>query len=40
MFDIKNLSRLIKLGETPESMNAFWKFDKAVFADGALTTLQ
>jgi AhpD family alkylhydroperoxidase len=39
MFDMKNLSRLKKLDQNaPESMKAFWAFDKAVFADGALTT--
>ncbi|MBB3148488.1 AhpD family alkylhydroperoxidase [Phyllobacterium trifolii] len=41
MFDMKNLNRLKKLDENaPDSMNAFWKFDKAVFADGALTGQQ
>lgn len=41
MFDMKNLSRLKKLDEhAPDSMKAFWAFDKAVFANGALTTQQ
>jgi AhpD family alkylhydroperoxidase len=41
MFDMKNLSRLKKLDENaPEAMKAFWAFDKAAFADGALTGLQ
>ncbi|MFC7396906.1 carboxymuconolactone decarboxylase family protein [Chelatococcus sp. GCM10030263] len=40
MFDMKNLSRLKKLDENaPEAMKAFWAFDKAAFADGALTGL-
>jgi len=39
MFDMKNLSQLKKLDEhAPESMQAFWAFDKAVFADGALSS--
>lgn len=38
MFDMKNLSRLKKLDENaPDAMKAFWAFDKAAFADGALT---
>ncbi len=38
MFDMKNLSRLKKLDENaPEGMKAFWAFDKAAFAQGALT---
>ena len=41
MFDMKNLSRLKKLDEhAPATMKAFWAFDKAVFAEGALTTQQ
>jgi AhpD family alkylhydroperoxidase len=41
MFDMKNLSRLKKLDENaPDSMKAFWAFDKAVFAAGALTVQQ
>lgn len=38
MFDMKNLSRLKKLDEhAPDVMNAFWAFDKAAFAEGALS---
>jgi AhpD family alkylhydroperoxidase len=41
MFDMKNLGRLKKLDElAPDAMKAFWAFDKAVFAGGALTTQQ
>ncbi|WP_449470079.1 carboxymuconolactone decarboxylase family protein [Sphingobium chungangianum] len=41
MFDMKNLSRLKKLDENaPDAMKAFWAFDKAAFADGALTAQQ
>lgn len=41
MFDMKNLSRLKKLDENaPGTMKAFWAFDKAVFAEGALTVQQ
>src|SRR5258706_4291604 len=41
MFDMKNLNRLKKLDEnSPDSMKAFWAFDKAVFAGGALTVQQ
>jgi AhpD family alkylhydroperoxidase len=41
MFDMKNLNRLKKLDENaPDSMEAFWAFDKAVFAGGALTVQQ
>src|SRR5258705_6004824 len=41
MFDMKNLNRLKKLDENaPDSMKAFWAFDKAVFAGGALTVQQ
>src|SRR5665213_810081 len=41
MFDMKNLSRLKKMDESaPEAMKAFWAFDKAAFAAGALTVLQ
>ena len=40
-FDMKNLTRLKKLDtNAPEIMKPIWAFDKAVFADGALTTLQ
>jgi AhpD family alkylhydroperoxidase len=39
MFDMKNLSRLKRLDQNaPDAMKAFWAFDKAVFAAGALTT--
>ena len=38
MFDMKNLSNLKTLDENaPDAMKAFWAFDKAAFADGALT---
>jgi AhpD family alkylhydroperoxidase len=38
MFDMKNLGRLKKLDEqAPEVMKTFWAFDKAVFAEGALS---
>ena len=38
---MKNLTRLKKLdANAPDVMKAFWAFDKVVFADGALTTLQ
>lgn len=41
MFDMKNLNRLKKLDENaPDVMKAFWAFDKAVFAEGALTVQQ
>jgi AhpD family alkylhydroperoxidase len=41
MFDMKNLSRLKKLDENaPDAMKAFWAFDKAAFAEGALTVQQ
>ncbi|HEY5265022.1 MAG TPA: carboxymuconolactone decarboxylase family protein [Steroidobacteraceae bacterium] len=41
MSDMKNLSRLKKMDESaPEAMKAFWAFDKAAFAAGALTVLQ
>lgn len=41
MFDLKNLNNLKKLDENaPDSMKAFWAFDKAAFADGALTGQQ
>lgn len=41
MFDMKNLGRLKKLDENaPDAMKAFWAFDKAAFADGALTAQQ
>lgn len=41
MFDLKNLSRLNRLEENaPDAMKAFWAFDKAAFAEGALTAQQ
>lgn len=41
MYDMKHLSHLKKLDETaPEAMKTFWEFDKAVFAEGALTAQQ
>jgi AhpD family alkylhydroperoxidase len=41
MFDMKNLSKLKTLDEnSPAAMKAFWEFDKAAFADGALSGLQ
>jgi AhpD family alkylhydroperoxidase len=41
MFDMKNLSRLPKLEENaPDVMKAFWAFDKAAFAAGALSVQQ
>jgi AhpD family alkylhydroperoxidase len=40
MFDMKNLSKLKTLGEgAPEAMKAFWAFDKAAFAEGAISVL-
>src|SRR5260221_13125886 len=41
MFDMKKLNSLKKLDENaPDSMKAFWAFDKAAFAGGALTVQQ
>lgn len=41
MFDMKNLSKLTQLDENaPDAMKAFWAFDKAVFAAGALDSRQ
>lgn len=41
MYDMKNLSRLKKLDEqTPDAMQAFRAFDKAVFTAGALDARQ
>lgn len=41
MYDMKNLSRLTKLDENaPAAMRAFWAFDKAAFAEGALSAQQ
>jgi AhpD family alkylhydroperoxidase len=40
MFDMKNLTRLKKLdANAPESMKAFWEFDKAAFQPGAIDGL-
>lgn len=40
MFDMKNLAQLKKLDENaPESMKAFWAFDKAAFQPGAIDVL-
>src|SRR5260370_28729582 len=40
MFDMRNLTRLKKLDENaPESMKAFWAFDKEAFKDGAIDVL-
>lgn len=40
MFDMKNLSKLKKLDENaPETMKAFWAFDKAAFKEGAIDGL-
>ena len=41
MYDMKNLSRLKRLQENaPDAVQAFWAFDKAAFAPGALDALQ
>lgn len=38
MIDMKNLTHLKEMDENaPDSMKAFWAFDKAAFADGALS---
>jgi len=37
MFDMNNLNRLKKLDENaPDTMKAFWAFDKAAFAPGTI----
>jgi AhpD family alkylhydroperoxidase len=37
MFDMNNLNRLKKLDENaPDTMKAFWAFDKEAFAPGAI----
>jgi AhpD family alkylhydroperoxidase len=37
MYDMKNLSKLKALGElAPDAVRAFWAFDRAAFADGAI----
>lgn len=41
MFDMKNMKRLKTLDENaPDAMKAFWAFDEAAFAEGALTVQQ
>ncbi|RSU54152.1 carboxymuconolactone decarboxylase family protein [Sphingobium yanoikuyae] len=38
MYDMTKLSKLSELDKnSPEAMKAFWAFDKAAFAEGALT---
>ena len=40
MFDMKNMAKLKRLDENaPEAMKAFWAFDKAAFAPGAIDGL-
>jgi len=40
MYDIKNLAKLKRLDEkNPVTMKAFWTFDKAAFAPGAIDVL-
>jgi AhpD family alkylhydroperoxidase len=40
MFDMKNLTLLKKLDENaPDSMKAFWAFDKAAFTAGSIDVL-
>jgi AhpD family alkylhydroperoxidase len=40
MYDIKNLAKLKRLDEkNPETMKAFWAFDKAAFTPGAIEAL-
>ena len=37
MYDMKNLSRLKQLEcHTPDATKAFWAFDKAAWAEGAI----
>jgi AhpD family alkylhydroperoxidase len=39
-YDIKNLAKLKRLDEkNPETMKAFWAFDKAAFTPGAIEAL-
>jgi AhpD family alkylhydroperoxidase len=41
MFDMKNLARLKTLdANAPDAMKAFWAFDHAAFAEGALSAKQ
>jgi AhpD family alkylhydroperoxidase len=40
MFDMAKLKNLKKLDEgSPQAMKAFWAFDKAVFLEGAVSSL-
>jgi AhpD family alkylhydroperoxidase len=40
MYDINNLAKLKRLDEkNPETMKAFWAFDKAAFAPGVVDVL-
>jgi AhpD family alkylhydroperoxidase len=40
MYNLSNLTKLKLLDEnSPEAMKAFWAFDKAAFAPGAIDTL-
>lgn len=40
MFDMKNLSQLKRLDENaPDTMKAFWAFDKAAYAPGVIDGL-
>ena len=40
MYNVSNLTKLKLLDEnSPEAMKAFWAFDKAAFAPGAIDTL-
>lgn len=40
MYDIKNLDKIATLNkEAPDAMKAFWAFNEAVFAEGALPKL-
>lgn len=41
MYDMRNLGKLKKLDAlAPDAMKAFWAFDKATFAEGALSAQQ
>lgn len=41
MFDMNNLGQLKQLDKhAPDAMKAFWAFDKAAFAEGALNVQQ
>jgi AhpD family alkylhydroperoxidase len=40
MYDISNIGKLKRLDEnSPEAMKAFWAFDRAAFAPGAIDVL-